>query len=219
MQDFLNDQIDEAELVGDSDMLTGLIEEEDELQFDRAEDAPSVAELRHEERQLGSQSVANLKRAPAEDATFEEAGDRSLPRYQTESHKEREPLYESAHAHESSGQSKVQIQAEKLQDVNKAIFDSSAQLQNILGMNAINRKPSAHEGVSRHFKPGNRRNKERPSFLRNGSNPSNGITIGRMDQEQSPDPNMQMNPFGARVQFPGHQLGAHQSPSPPKKDK
>lgn len=138
MQDFLNDQIDEAELCGDEDMLTGLIEEEEQLQFARAENAPSAAELKHEERQLGSHSVAGFKQS-AEEVAMQEDKERRMPiQYQTESGPREEELQRDPE--ESLAHGKVQIQTEKLQGVNKAIFDSSAQLQNILGMNAINRK-------------------------------------------------------------------------------
>lgn len=54
MKDFLNEQIDDTELCGDDDLLTGLIDEEEELQFDRAENAPAADDLMHEERQIGS---------------------------------------------------------------------------------------------------------------------------------------------------------------------
>jgi hypothetical protein len=65
MKDFLNDQIDEAELCGEEDMLAGLIGDEDDLEFERA-DAPSLAELAGEERQIGTQSMAAFTRAPEE---------------------------------------------------------------------------------------------------------------------------------------------------------
>lgn len=52
LNNFLNDQIDGNELAGDDEMLTGLIEEEedDDMLFERVEEeAPSIADLKDEE--------------------------------------------------------------------------------------------------------------------------------------------------------------------------
>lgn len=51
LNDFLNDQIDGTELGGNDEMLTGLIEEEDEdeMLFERVEEEePSIADLKNE---------------------------------------------------------------------------------------------------------------------------------------------------------------------------
>ena len=81
-------------------------------------------------------------------------------------------------------------------------------------MNAINRKSNMSEVKPVRQPKEMRKNREKPSFLRSGANPSNGIMIGRMDQEESPDPHMQALSFGARVQFAGKPASARQSVSP-----
>lgn len=67
-------------------------------------------------------------------------------------------------------------------------------------MNPISRKPAANE-----VKPYSRNSRElrkfrdKPSFFKSGANTSIGMTIGRMDQEDSVDANALMGTFGQPV--------------------